>query len=188
MQIRKATPEDATAIAEFLFLAMEDIIYQFIGRKNAQEAKDLLALFAGQAGNQYSYENTWIAEYEGSIAGAVCIYDGAKLYELRDPIAAAIRGTYKMDFNPEDETQAGEYYLDCIGVAPDMQGKGIGSGLLQFVIDLYVHQYGHTVGLLVDKENPGAKKLYLHKGFKIVGQKTFGGKEMEHLQFSYDKR
>jgi len=188
MHIRKATPKDAVAIAEFLFLAMEDITYHFIGRKNAQDAKDLLALLAGQPGNQYSYENTWIAELEGSIVGAICIYDGARLFELREPVAHVVRETFKSDFNPEDETQAGEYYLDCIGVDPNMQGKGIGSGLLQFVIDLYVHQKEQTIGLLVDKENPGAKKLYLNKGFKVVGEKTFGGREMEHLQIRYDKR
>ncbi len=182
MHIRKATPEDALAIAGFLFLAMEDITYHFIGRKDAQQARYLLALLAGQAGNQYSYENTWVAEQEGLIVGAVCIYDGAKLYELRNPVANIVRETFKMDFNPEDETQAGEYYLDCIGVAPNMQGKGIGAGLLQFVIDLYVHQHGQTIGLLVDKENPDAKRLYLKKGFKVVAEKAFGGKEMEHLQ------
>jgi hypothetical protein len=31
MVIRKAKPEDAKAIATYLMLAMEDIVYQFIG-------------------------------------------------------------------------------------------------------------------------------------------------------------
>ncbi|MGN7785887.1 hypothetical protein ACTJIJ_15270 [Niabella sp. 22666] len=52
MYIGKATPEEAVDIPGFLFLAMEDITYYFIGRKDAQQAKYLLALLAGQHGNQ----------------------------------------------------------------------------------------------------------------------------------------
>jgi len=53
---------------------------------------------------------------------------------------------------------------------------------LQFLIDEYVYKSNETLGLLVDKDNPAAKKLYLKLGFEFVGNKTFAGKQMEHLQ------
>lgn len=184
MIIRKAKIEDAKDIASFLFLAMEEITYHFIGRKNAGEAIELLEVLAAQDANQYSYKHTLVAEENGELVGSVTIYDGAKLYELREPVATLIRTKFNIDFNPEDETQPGEYYLDCIGVKPNQQGKGIGSKLLQFAIDEYVARRKLTLGLLVDKANPQAKKLYLQSGFKVVGEKTLVGKCMEHLQIT----
>lgn len=184
MIIRKAKIEDAKGIASFLFLAMEDITYHFIGKENAGEAIELLEFLAAQDANQYSYKHTLVAEENGELLGSITIYDGAKLYELREPVANLVRLKFNMDFNPEDETQPGEYYLDCIGVKPDRQGKGVGSKLLQFAINEYVGKRKLTLGLLVDKANPQAKKLYLRSGFNVVGEKTLAGKCMEHLQIT----
>lgn len=82
----------------------------------------------------------------------------------------------------EDETESGEFYIDCIGVNSDQQGKGIGSKALNFLIDEYVVKNHQTLGLLVDEDNPNAKRLYLKLGFKVVGRKSLAGKKMEHLQ------
>lgn len=82
----------------------------------------------------------------------------------------------------EDETEAGEIYLDSIAVSHLAQGKGIGKVLLTYVIDHYVVKGAHTLGLLVDEENPKAKSLYLKVGFEEVGKKKLFGKRMQHLQ------
>ena len=78
-----------------------------------------------------------------------------------------------------------EYYIDALGVAQNMQGKGIGAKLLQFLIDNYVIKNKKTLGLLVDLENTNAKKLYVKLGFKCIGRKTLVGQKMEHLQLSH---
>ena len=41
-----------------------------------------------------------------------------------------------------------------------------------------------AVGLLVDKGNPKAEKLYTRIGFKYVGDSSWGGHEMKHLQYA----
>jgi len=91
---------------------------------------------------------------------------------------------FNRSFNPEEETQAGEYYIDCVAVNPTRQGSGVGSKILQFLINEYVYERNEKLGLLVDKENPDARKLYLKLGFEMVGEKTLAGKKMEHLQLS----
>ncbi len=45
MIIRKARPNDSQYIAKYLLLAMEDIIYEFIGEKNHQKALEFLMYF-----------------------------------------------------------------------------------------------------------------------------------------------
>lgn len=182
MIIRKATIADSDLLATYLLLAMEDIVYNFIGKKDYSAAKNLLQHFAKQEQNQYSYQNCWVMESVGKIIAAVNVYDGAKLVQLRQPVSQYIQTNFNDDFNPEDETQAGEYYIDSLGVAPEWQGKGIGSMLLKFLIEKYVVQNGETLGLLVDDENPNAKRLYLKLGFKSVGKKILVGKQLEHLQ------
>lgn len=182
MVIRKATKTDSEAIARYLLLAMEDIVFEFIGERNAEKAMSFMQHLTGTENNQYSYQNCWVVEEEGEVIAAVTLYDGGQLEVLRAPVAQYIEQEYNRPFNPENETQAGEFYVDSFGVDPGQQGKGIGSALLQFLIDEYVHKNGQKLGLLVDKENPGAKKLYLKLGFQVVGEKTLVEKQMEHLQ------
>lgn len=165
-----------------MLLAMEDIVYGFIGERNPGKAKAFMVHFAGQEANQYSWQNCWVAEEEGEVMATVNLYDGAQLHELRRPVVEHIRSRYHNHFHPEDETGPGEYYIDTVGVDCNHQGKGIGSQLLQFLIDEYVVKEKQTLGLLVDEENPKAKRLYLKVGFAPAGKRVLFGKLMEHLQ------
>lgn len=182
MIIRKATKADSELIANYLLLAMEDIVCQFIGEKDYHKAKAFLSYFVQRERNQYSYQNCWVVEEGGEVVAAANIYDGARLGELRMPIVQYMKSQFNRDFNPEDETQSGEYYIDTLGVSPLHQGKGIGSRMLRFLIEEYVTKRHYNLGLLVDEENPAAKKLYLKLGFRPRGKKVLVGKAMEHLQ------
>lgn len=181
MIIRKATVEDSNIISEHLFLAMEDILYEFIGVKNSKKAKGFLLYFVKKENNQYSFQNCLVADSKNGIEGSINIYDGAKLDMLREPIIHYVKKHFNINFNPEKETQQGEYYIDSFGVSPNRQGKGVGTKLLQFVIETYTNNQ-QTLGLLVDEENPEAEKLYLNLGFELIGQKVLVGKKMKHLQ------
>lgn len=183
MIIRKAQITDAPYIAPILFLAMDEILYQFIAKKDTVAAQDFLLHFVKKENNQYSFENCFVAEENNEIIGAVNLYNGSDLEILRKPIIDYVIKHFNPDFDPEAETTAGEYYIDSLGINPKYQGKGIGSKILQFLIEEYVLKNQQTLGLLVEEDNPNAKKLYLKLGFKIVGQQTLVGKKLEHLQF-----
>lgn len=182
MIIRQATISDSKQIASCLLLAMEDIVYHFIGEKNHNKALAFFQHFTERENNQYSYQNCWVAEEEGEIVAAVNLYNGEKLRELREPVIHYVRTLFNSDFNPEDETQSGEYYIDTFAVNQYKQGKGIGTKMLRFIIEKYVIQNHQTLGLLVEEDNLPAKKLYYKLGFKPMGEKTLVGKIMEHLQ------
>uniref|UniRef100_UPI003217029D GNAT family N-acetyltransferase n=1 Tax=uncultured Draconibacterium sp. TaxID=1573823 RepID=UPI003217029D len=188
IQIRKAKPEEYKIIAPLLLLAMEDIVYRFIGDISREKAILLLESLVREENTQYSYKNCWIAENESEIIAAACVYDGMKLRELRKPVAEKIKSMFNNDFNPEDETRAGEYYIDSVGVSPNHQGKGIGTKVFQFLINEYVTKRNETLGLLVEEDNPDARKLYLKLGFETVGKKTLVGKTLQHLQLRQKNR
>jgi ribosomal protein S18 acetylase RimI-like enzyme len=180
--IRKAILNDSEIISRYLFLAMDDLVYKFIGTKDENLGREFMLHFVKRESNQYSYQNCWVAEDDSHVAAAVNVYDGAFLSELREPVIEYVRARFNADFNPEDETGAGEYYIDTLGVDPTQQRKGIGTQLLRFVIDEYVNRQNQTLGLLVDDSNPNAKRLYLRLGFRSVGSKVLLGQNMEHLQ------
>jgi ribosomal protein S18 acetylase RimI-like enzyme len=182
MIIRKATVGDSTIISEHLFLAIEDFLYQFMGIEDAEKAKEFLLHFVKKENNQYSFQNCLVAEIENEIIGSINIYDGAKLGTLSEPIVQYVKTYFDIDFNPEKETQQGEYYIDSFGVSANHQGKGVGTKILQHIIKAYTVDNQQTLGLLVDEENPNAEKLYLKLGFEFAGRKVLVGKKMKHLQ------
>jgi GNAT superfamily N-acetyltransferase len=183
MIIRKAILEDSEDIATYLLLAMEDVVFKLIGENNYKKGYDFLLHFIQRRDNQYSYQNCLVAEDQNEVIAAINLYDGARFRELRQPIIEYLKTEFDQNLAlEEEETQSGEYYIDSFGVNLNQQGKGIGSKILQFLINEYVNENHQTLGLLVDEENPSAKKLYLKLGFKSIGKKTLAGKNMIHLQ------
>lgn len=184
MHIRRAQIQDAPAIATYTVLAMDDLIYNILGAVTEAEAIAFMQLLVEEKDNQFSYQNAWVMEDENTqIVAAAVVYDGARLEELRQPVIRKIAKTFHRDFRPEAETQVGEFYIDTVGVNPQQQGKGLGTTLFQFLIDEYVYRKHQTLGLLVDKDNPKAKALYLRLGFIYQNDVRFVGKTLEHLQY-----
>jgi len=184
MHIRKATQQDAHQIATYVVLAMDDLIYNILGNITQTDAIGFIAELVAAKGNQYSYENAWVMEADDkTVVAAALVYDGGRLEELRKDAIAKINATFQRDFQPENETQAGEMYIDTVGVHPNYQGKGLGTTLFQFLIEEYAHRQKQTLGLLVDKDNPKAKALYVRLGFQYVKDVVFVGKTLEHLQY-----
>ena len=179
--VREATREDAAMIALAVAIAIGDevALRDYCG----DDYLEVLTEIAQGEATQYSYNYALIAEVNGKAVGAVVGYDGVDLYKLREGTFAVLRRHIEKDVaNIVDETEAGEYYLDSVGVLPDFQGQGVGKALVAAFCDK-VFAAGHKcVGLIVDSENPDAERLYTSLGFKHIGTKLFFGHNMWHLQ------
>ena len=137
---------------------------------------------AGREVAQYSYRNTLVAEVDGCAAGALVGYDGALLAELRQPIFELIERHLGSALTIEDETDGDEFYLDSLGVLPQYRGMGVASARLSAMRDMAFDRGFERVGLIVDVDNPSAERLYNALGFSYVGNKSFLGHAMHHLQ------
>lgn len=182
--IRPATEADAPAIARLLLLAMQEIVFAFIGERDETKARSFMDHLVARTDNQYGWPHAHVAMIDGQVVGAVCVYEGARLLELRAPVLRHLHEHFGRTVSPEAETSAGEWYIDTLGVDPTQQGKGIGSALLQAVIAEHAHVHGRTLGLLVDEGNPAARKLYIRSGFTATSYRTLLGKRLEHLQYA----
>ncbi|QEC76122.1 GNAT family N-acetyltransferase [Mucilaginibacter ginsenosidivorax] len=181
--IREARNTDALTLSQLIVLAMGELAPKFVNGRDESEAGSLFELFAGKTGNQYSYENALVYEDETGICGMILGYDGAKLATLREPFLQHIKTTYNFEQPVEDETEPGEYYIDCLSVFPGHQGKGIGKKLIKAFIEYAADKGYFTTGLLVSKNNPGAKSMYTSLDFKVVDERLFVGDMYEHLQY-----
>ena len=181
--IRKATKNDSSIIAELMLFAMRDITHEFIGAKDDDKAKEFLKELIELENNQYSFQNTWILEKDNKIAGSFTLYDGGQLKDLRQPVLDLLSEKYNQTIHPQDETEEGEIYIDTIAVFPEYRGQGLGNIILDYIIDEIAIKQNKTVGLLVDFTNPKAKKLYESKGFRVVGEKQLMSENHEHMQY-----
>ncbi|MCB0454393.1 MAG: GNAT family N-acetyltransferase [Aequorivita sp.] len=181
--IHPARTEDYKEVAPLIIQAMEDLACTFANTEDPQKAIPLFEHFFQQKANQYSFEHTLVYKEMGKILGSITFYDGALLPQYRKPFLEYIAKKHKVTgLTIEDETEPNEIYIDTLSVLPKHQGKGIGKQLLAAAISQAKKSSQKKIGLLVDIENPSAKKLYLNLGFEAVGKKQLGNSVYEHLQ------
>ena len=177
--IRKARKNEATQIAELFMLAwpVEEIL-EANGLTYEQLHESMTSIAAAEE-TIYSYENTIVAEVDGRVVGAICAYDGADYQRLKLPIVDVLGAD--SGFAQLKETEAGEFYLDSVGVLPEYRGKGIASSLVEAQCERAA-SLGHKVaGLIVDVDKPQAEALYARLGFTYLDDKDFFGHTMKHM-------
>lgn len=189
MKIVPASIEQAESIASLIMLAMNhECCQNFAGPSHTlEDFHRMMIALVRRDYSQYSYRNAMVALDDNTtdghpvVAGVIVGYDGADLHRLRETFLQAAKEFLGQDFRGmDDETQAGEYYIDSLAVNESYRHQGLATLLLKKLID----QKGQRqpVGLLVDKGNPGAERLYRSLGFEYVNDATWGGHEMRHLQ------
>lgn len=174
ISVRAALRDDAPLIAEAVCMA--------VGYDTTHPLYPVFLALATAEHTQYSYRNALVAEVGGVAAGAIVGYDGARLEELREPIYPLLREHLGEVPHIEDETAAGEFYLDSMGVLPKFRGRGVGSALLVALSNKAFAEGHARVGLIVDVDNINAERLYSALGFVRVGSKRFLGHDMWHMQ------
>ena len=177
--IQRARKEEAAQIAELFMLAWPiDEILESNGLTYEQLHESMTTIAAAEE-TIYSYENAIVAEVDGKVVGALCAYDGADYQRLKQPIVDILGAN--SGFAQLKETEAGEFYLDSVGVLPEYRGKGIASRIIEAQCKRAA-LLGHKVaGLIVDVDKPQAEALYARLGFTYLDDKDFFGHTMKHM-------
>ena len=184
VEIVKATKEQAPEIAHLIMMAMtDDCCLHFCGNGyGLEDFRKMMTLLVEREDSQYSYKNTLVAFDGGKVVGISVSYDGSKLYELRRAfLRLALEHIGKDHSGMDDETQAGELYLDSLAVLPDYRRQGIASRLIRATKERADRMGLPCVGLLVDKGNLSGEALYTSVGFRYANDSQWGGHPMKHL-------
>ena len=145
----------------------------------------MMTMLVEREDSQYSYRNTLVAMDGDRLVGIAVSYDGGRLHELRQAFVEAAKVCIGKDHSGmDDETQAGELYLDSLAVLPDYRRQGIARRLLKATKEKADRMGLPCVGLLVDKGNPAGEALYASVGFRYANDSSWGGHPMKHLTSS----
>lgn len=187
MKILTAEKQQAGIIARLIMTAMtDDCCLYFAGKEHTlDDFRNMMTALVERDDSQYSYRNTLVAtDDEGNVTGAIVAYDGALLHKLRAAFINAAKEYLGRDFSlMADETQEGEIYIDSLAVLPRHRGQGIATALLKALIGKAAKEGHNTVGLLVDKGNPNAERLYKSVGFRYANDTAWGSHPMKHLVY-----
>ena len=142
-----------------------------------------LAAISRREDTLYSWRNSTIALCDGVPAGLMVAYDGARYRRMRDITFPMIRIYVGDDYkSQDDETCAGEFYLDSLSVLPEFQRRGIASALIQEMFRLRDEAGIPLATILVDPENETAYRLYTKNGFRKNGQVTVFNTTYDRLE------
>ena len=184
IEIREATKEQAADIARLIMVAMtDDCCLHFCGVGHGlDDFRQMMTSLVEREDSQYSYRNTLVAMADHEVVGIAVSYDGGRLHELRQAFIQAAKLCIGKDHSGmDDETQAGELYLDSLAVLPEYRRQGIAQRLLHATKDKANKMSLPCVGLLVDKGNPAGEALYASVGFRYANDSEWGGHPMKHL-------
>lgn len=184
IEITQASKSHAPDIANLIMTAMTDecCLYFCGDGHGLDDFRRMMTGLVEREDSQYSYKNTLVAVDNGKVVGISVSYDGGKLHELRKAFLSAANDQIgKNHTGMDDETQAGELYLDSLAVLPEYRRRGIAKRLLTATKQRADEMGLPVVGLLVDKGNPGGEALYASVGFRHVNDSLWGGHQMKHL-------
>ncbi|MCT4794243.1 GNAT family N-acetyltransferase [Exiguobacterium alkaliphilum] len=180
MNIRQAKPADATNVAPLVYAAIHDIAYSLTGTKQKEQVLERLAMWIGRPANRLSYENIWVAESEGTIAGIIIAYAGMDARKLDEPIRQWLMEageTGELDV----ETEGDVFYIDSVAVDSQFGGRGIGTKLINSVTQHARSKHIPVVTLNVDQTNPAAARLYERLGFYKQKEIEISGGRFDYM-------
>ena len=192
MKIIPATPLHAADITRLIMMAMTDDCCQYLAGPDHTLAdfRAMMLSLVLMDDSQYSWRNAFVAVDDAAapadpvscpVAGAIVGYDGKDLRRLRRRFQEAAMEFLGMDYSAmDDETRAGEFYIDSLAVYPRYRRCGVATMLLRRMT-AHAAGFGLPAALLVDTANPNAERLYSALGFVYAGDAVWGGHAMRHL-------
>ena len=164
IEIKDAIKEQNAEIARLIMMAMTDECCQYFCGEGygLDDFYRMMSHLVEREDSQYSYKNTLVA-MDGQRVVGVSVYIG------------------KDHTGMDDETQAGELYLDSLAVLPAYRRQGIAQRLLIATRERAHQLHLPRVGLLVDKGNPDGEALYTKVGFVYLNDNLWGGHPMKHM-------
>jgi len=176
--LRRATPADAPALADFVHFASEGLAY-YLWTKMAGPGGDPWAIGrerAGRDGKGFSYRNAFLLEREGRVAAGLV---GYPLPHTPEPMPADMPAM----FAPLQELEnlaPGSWYVNVLAAYPEERGRGHGTALLGLA-DRLAAELGHAgMSIIVADTNTGARRLYERSGYREAARRAMVKEQWQH--------
>lgn len=178
VEVRKARPEDAGAVARLLYLSAAGMYDRFAG--GPTRAQRLLERSFARPGTNASAEIVWVAEDAGRVAGALSgfpLAEGARrgrgllrltlatLPPWRWPAALSL---YRLGAHVTPPAPPGAFYVDGLATDPALRRRGAAQALLAAAERRARALALPSLALDTSIDNKAARALYEGCGFQAT--------------------
>lgn len=167
---RRATPDDARALAELVNMACEGLP-EYLWAKMAEPGVSPLDIgqhSVRRESGSSSYRNAVLREHQGLVASALM---GYPLGEQPDTVSYDEESA---TYSPLKELVAlvpKTWYVDILATYPRYRGRGHGTVLLSIAEQLAQDTQQVGMSLIVSDANAGAIRLYQRQGYEAIASR-----------------
>jgi len=175
---RRATPEDAAILADFVEFASEGLALH-LWTKIAGTGRDPWSIgrervLSGAGG--LSFHNAVLAELQGQPAASLVSY---ALPDTPEPISDNLPAML-VPLRELTNRALGTWYVHVLAASPEYRGSGLGSALLTVADDLAASARKSGLSLIVSDTNDGARKLYERHGYHEAAHHKMVKEQWQH--------
>lgn len=179
---RRARPEDAPVLAEFINFAGEGLpLYLWTKMARPGETPwDVGRMRARREEGGFSYRNALVMECGGEVVAGLV---GYLLPDRPEAPEAPDYDTLPAMFVPAQELEnlaPGTWYLNALATCPEFRGRGYGARLLALAERLAKDQGAKGVSIIVSDANSGARRLYRRCGYRETAKRPMVKEEWEN--------
>lgn len=159
LRVRRATPDDADALAACVDLASHGLARTFWAAA-AEPGEDLLAVGARRARRDegaFSWRNAMVAAFGGTVAGGLVAYRIGPVPEPVEEAPPIVQPLVALE-----NAAPGTWYVNVLATLPGFRRLGVARALLE---QAAVDAGGTTLSLVVADDNREARALYDAFGF-----------------------
>jgi ribosomal protein S18 acetylase RimI-like enzyme len=167
--LRRATPDDAQALAELVDFASEGLALYLWG-KIAGRGGDPWAVGRERAQREtgaFSYRNAVVLEREGSVTAGLI---GYLLPDTPEPIPDSMPPMF-VPLQELENLAPGTWYVNVLAAYPDQRSQGLGTALLAVADKLAAAADSKGLSIIVSDANAGARRLYERTGYAEVARR-----------------
>ncbi|WP_026381519.1 GNAT family N-acetyltransferase [Afifella pfennigii] len=166
---RKARPEDAAALADFVAIAGEGLpVYLWSGMAEpGEDAMEVGRRRARREEGSFSYRNAVLREEGGKVAACLI---GYRLTGEPEPIGPDVPPIFVPLLELENLALR-TWYINVLATYRQHRGKGYGRELLAIADRLAEEAGAAGLSLIVSDANTGARRLYESCGFRELARR-----------------
>lgn len=118
----------------------------------------------------FSWRNTWVARFDGDVAGAVLGYRQTEDFSEidMDALPDLVRPLVQLEAQAPDC-----WYLNFISVHPEHRNRGIGALLIDKAVECARETGAGEIALIVEDINDAARRFYARMGFRERASRPF---------------
>lgn len=162
---RRATPDDALAMAELVNIAGEGLPL-YLWTKMAGPGDSPWQIGQQRARRDmgsFSYRNTVVGQVDGNV---VCALIGYSLPDQPEPVNYEEMPRMFVPLQELEDLVPGTWYVNVLATYRDYRGHGYGSELLSIAEQLAVDDARQGMSIIVSDANDGARRLYNRQGYR----------------------